>query len=767
MIDMKWQIAENVADEGLKACVGDLLAKLLVARGVTTAAQATQFLNPLDVELLPPSVFLDMPHAILRLQKAIEKQEHILIWGDFDADGVSSTALLHKTFKKLGAKFSHFIPEREAHGHGLHSGEIVKLIAKHKVKVVVTVDCGISNIKQTLLLKGLKVDVIITDHHKAENELPEAYAILNPLAQGALSPDLSVENITSLCNLAGVGVAHKLAAALLAEFKIEDKILEDELLALVAIGTISDVVPLLGENRALVARGLKCLNAGAIVGATALFKECSKTTEITSTDVAFILSPRINAAGRLSTACEAFNLLTETNAAKLNISIEQLNNNNRIRQSLCDNTFAQALEMAGGQDGRAIMLFNPDWHLGIVGIVASRLVEKFNKPVFLSTLDSEGVGRCSARGVLGYSIYEIMRENEELFLGYGGHTLAGGFSYESEEHSFDELKAAILKSFDECDAPDTGSVLEIDAELEANDINKELLAIISKLEPCGQKNPSPVFCLNGAVLTSFNFVGQGGAHLKYVCTKDGQKLDCVWWQKSKEHFDIPQGAELDIAFTPRLNEFRGVQTVQLETVSAAVRGKSADNIKFYDHRQKVLEDILPSISEYLSNPALSLIVVAHKSSTLAQLEPYAAILKRVSSNIEPAQALMFFDYPPSKEAFEDILAKSGATKIHLMREEFEDDINFYLKKLSGMLKYIHGKKGGVLELGKVTHELGLTEAFVRCALNIFVQMNVVKKLSGGKISYVKPVVLEKISENALYGALVDEFDKIAEFKNTL
>jgi len=769
----KWHIQEVCPSKNLIDFTGDeLLAKLLTSRGISTAEQAKVFLNPLEGKISEANVFTDIDKAVERIKKAVKGSEHILIWGDFDADGVTSTALLFKTFTAIGANFSHFIPEREAHGHGLNSKVLMNLVSKQKVKVVITVDCGVSNTKEVSLLKGLGVDTIITDHHKAPEDLPEAYAILNPRAENSLKQDLSVAEIKSLSDLAGAGVAHKFATSLLKEFKIKNNELKNELLALATIGTISDVVPLLGENRTIVTKGLKCINDGALKGVSELFKSCSRGENISSTDIAFVLSPRINAVGRLSKADEAFNLLTSDNTGKISISIEHLNNNNKIRQSLCDEIFNSALLMTTKEitKEKAIVLFNPDWHIGIIGIVASRLVETYNKPVFLGTTDAEGTGRVSVRGVNGYNIYEILKENETLFAGYGGHTLAGGFSFDIKAHPFDEVKSAILSTFNELPESKTGNLLEIDAEINANDLNKGLLETLAKLEPFGQMNSSPIFCIRDAVLASYNFIGKENSHLKYICQKDGRELTCVWWGKSS--FDIPKGTMLDIAFSPRLNAFNGMETIQLVTCDIAsehlanetVNKTESSRIKFYDHRHKT--DILPQINGYLSDPKINLRVIALKSVTIEALKPFPSIFERIGLE-EKCDALMFFDYPPTKEELDYILIKSDANKVHLMPEAFNDDFEYYIKKLSGMLKFVANKKEGVLDLPKAVQELSLSENFVAMAIDLFEKTGCIRLIEKNRIAYLKPVAFEELIQSAECEKLTDEFEKIMNLKGQI
>ena len=331
---------EHKADYPLK-CGDNLLFSLLESRGIDEK-DYDEFLNPLDNKLQSPYVFSDMQKAKERIEKAIQNKELILIWGDFDADGVTSTSILYKTFKTLDANFDYIIPDREKMGHGINTKFLLPYIAKNKPKVLITVDCGISNAKEISLIKNFGIDVILTDHHKAPDVLPEAYAIINPKAQNSLKEDLPISEIKKIQDLAGAGVAHKLAIALLEN--IENEKLKNEILVLACVGTIADVVPLLYENRTIAAKGIDLINKGFHKGIKFLFAKNNKTEEITSYDIAFILAPRINAAGRLSTADSSFRLLTEEDDTILNASLKELDNYNRIRQNLCDNIYAEALD---------------------------------------------------------------------------------------------------------------------------------------------------------------------------------------------------------------------------------------------------------------------------------------------------------------------------------------------------------------------------------------------------------------------------------------
>ena len=393
-----------------------IIESILKSRNIT---DIKAYMNPEDKDLSSPYVFSDMEKAVTIINNAIKNNDKILIWGDFDADGVTSSALMYKTLDKLGANFEIFIPEREKHGHGLNSKKALEYISKHKIKVLITVDCGISNASEVKLIKSFGVDVIITDHHKLDGETPQAFAILNPQAPNSLKDDLDIRQIENLCQLAGVGIAYKLALKLLEKEK------DDELLILACIGTISDVVPLLGENRTIVSNGLKLINENQHKGISMLFKSVGREN-ITSNDIAFVLTPRINAVGRLSTPELAFEFLTEESESALNFILEKLDNFNKIRQSLCENIYLEASDMAKDTNEAAIVLYDKNWHIGIIGIVAAKILEDYSKPVFMITSNENNIGRCSIRSIEGYNVYEILKSNSNLFLGYGGHALAGG-----------------------------------------------------------------------------------------------------------------------------------------------------------------------------------------------------------------------------------------------------------------------------------------------------------------------------------------------------
>ena len=353
MTQTKWIIKSSKDDRK------PLLDRLLEIRGLTKRTEIDEFLNPLEMKLSDPTAFSDMEKAVERISTAIEKGEKILIYGDFDADGITSTSILLKTLTHLGANVDYFIPDRDADGHGLNKKRLVKLLTQ-KIKLVITVDCGISNVDEVAFLKSFKVDCILTDHHEAPEVLPEAYAIINPKAPNSLQEDLPLKKIEHLTALAGCGVAFKLAQALLIHYEKTDYI--PTLIPFVALGTIADIVPLIGENRYFVQRGLDLISQGKHYGLKRLLEQSGYSLEnLTSEKIAFTVAPRINACGRLDDVKAALNILISENKQEIEMSIIEVNNFNKVRQDLCQSTFLQACEMLGNSKDSAIVLFNKDY----------------------------------------------------------------------------------------------------------------------------------------------------------------------------------------------------------------------------------------------------------------------------------------------------------------------------------------------------------------------------------------------------------------------
>lgn len=743
--------------------------ELLYVRGITKKEDIEKFLNPSRKDFLSPYSFCDMQKAKERIFSAINKNQKILIWGDFDCDGVTSATILYKTLKEINADVISYIPDRLTQGHGLNSKELLKFVSKEHVKLVITVDCGISNNKEINLLKSLGVDTIITDHHSTDTELPNAYAIINPQVKGALDSSLSVSDIEALTYNSGSIVAHKLSCALLEGSKNQN--LLDELLLIAASGAIADVVPLKLENRAIVKVALNILNEkkeNSHLGIYKLLSKNIKDRNFTSTDIAFILAPRINAVGRLANAELSFNFLNTNDENKLDIIIEKLDSYNAIRQAKCSETFEEIKNYLKQNPleakNSAIILINPDWHIGVVGIVASKIVELYDKPCFLMTVDEEKNARCSIRSNDLINVYEILKQNEKLFIGFGGHKLAGGCSFPAD--NFENVKQAILNTVaEQADDRKFDNTLYADIEVRSGDINLSILDEINHFEPFGEGNEPPLFAMFDVVLDDYKTMGKDQNHLKLILSSDGKQFQAVKW--SETELLIPKGSKCDIAFYPRLNTFNDVQSVQFEIVDMycdCIKNINQE-YKIFDHRKKT--GILTQVAQYLGNVSLDIGVWVKTISTKEILNKYENIKNNFIEKYEQHCDLMFFDYPCSIDELKDIITNIKPRKIHLMNYIVDENIENYIKQAIGMIKYCSNHLQGNIDMCKMAQTLGVSENFIQVMLEIFENIGSINILNVDKVQYIKPFSYNDFKQDSMYEILKDEFANITEFKKTL
>ena len=757
-----------------------LIKRLLFLRGIRTDEDINEFLNPLEMKLTHPNTFTDMEKCVKRLSEAIDNKEKIVVHGDFDADGVTSTSLLFKTFKYLDADVNYFIPDREKEGHGFDTKALVKIMTTIKPKVIISCDCGISDIDAVNFLNSFKIDVIITDHHEAPKDLPKAYAVINPKAQNALDETLTAKQIKSLTSLAGVGVAFKVAQALLEKYGKTEYIYE--ILPFVAVGTVADVVPLVGENRYYVTKGLELISNGRHWGLYQLLKSAGYKPEngITSENIAFGIAPRINASGRLDTIEAALKVLISDNKQEIQMAVTELDNLNKIRQTLCRDTFAEADAMLQkeGNNNPAIILFNPDWHVGIVGIVASKLAEKYCKPVFLMTYSEETKQiRCSARSVSGIHLYNVINENMELFDGFGGHEMAAGLAFSTEKNSFETVKNALNKTVKEfLNGRELTPFINIDLDLQPDDVNIGLADEISKLEPFGADNPSPVFSLKDLKIKEKKLMGENKEHLKLICNKDNEEFTCIRWQQGD--ISLVTGDTFDAAFHPQKNEFNGNTSLQLiidDIHSEYLREDTEEHynsIKLYDHRRK--NDILRQVNDYIKNTGIDIAVFAESKTVLDMLRPFQNIFEKTITRdvLRKCDSLMFFDYPADKTTFDKILEKTSPKAVHFMNYEIKYfDEKAFLKTVCGMLNFALHNNGGKVEFRKFASFLGKSYAVLELLFAILEETSLIKikerTKSGCVIEYFGNTEISEVQHSIKYAKLLDMIDECEEFQKNL
>lgn len=772
MIHKDWKINNDKTTK-------PLIERLLSSRGIVGEENIKEFLDPYSLTLLHPNAFCDMKKAVDRIEKAIRENEKILIYGDFDADGITSTSLLVQVLKYLGAEYDCYIPERESDGHGLNSNALVKLMVKVKPKLIITVDCGISNIEEVDFINSFKIDVIITDHHESGEVLPNACAIINPKAQNSLDENLGAKEISYMTSLAGVGVAFKLAQAVLERYDKLD--FSNELLPFVAVGTIADIVPLIGENRYYVLKGLDLISKGKHYGLKRILESAGYNNieaGITSEQISFGVAPRINACGRLGTVKEAMDVMVSDNKQEVELSVLALENYNKIRQELCNRIFLEADKMAEKVRDNIIVLYKEDWHIGIIGIVASKLVEKYGKPTFLMTYSEETKQiRCSARGVEGceeLNLHDMIENMSDLLDGFGGHAMAAGLYFSPEKHSFEEVKKELIKSFNEMtDSKQLTPVINIDLELNPDEITEDLIKDISRLEPFGASNPPPMFSISGLRLKEKKLMGSNKEHLRLTVEKDGQIFNAIWWSYGDIGLNV--GDSLDIAFYPQLNTFNGNTSVQLiikDLHSDCIVEPEAAKVILYDNRKKF--DIFDKVDGYLKTAKFDFCVFAEKNSIRDKLKIYPEIYKRIvdRNSLKQTDGIMFFDYPPTEEIMESVMQTVSPVRIHYMAYDIDEEKDFdYIKTTAGMIKYAANSKDGKFNLQTGACFLGITPSMVEVLLEMFEDCGGIKIVERTEdffiIEFIKNVDVEDVKQSEGYSIfnsmLSDVFEQRKEF----
>jgi single-stranded-DNA-specific exonuclease len=540
-----------------------LLAQVLINRGIETPTQAELFIHPETAELPSPlTEFPDLELSLDLLVDAIANQSKIAICGDYDADGMTSTALLIRALSALGADVDYAIPSRMSDGYGINR-RIVEEFRAEGVKLIITVDNGISAVDAIARAVELGLQVIITDHHDLPQELPPAQAILNP----KLIAESSVYR-----GIAGVGVAYILALELAARLKQPS--LSDELLELFTLGTIADLAPLTGINRRLVKQGLQLLPKSQVVGIQALIKmsgteaETKTNTPLKPEAIGFRLGPRINAIGRIDDPQIIIDLLTTQDMSTALARAIQCEQVNKQRQDMCSRIEQEAIDAieTGNyniRQNRVLVIIQPNWHHGVIGIVASRLVERYGVPVFIGTNEDEHHIRGSARSIPEFDVFRALESCHDLLGKYGGHRAAGGFSLPTENLA--KFQQNLSKFAHQClEIEHLKYLVKIDAEATLEAIDLALYQQIDAIHPCGMENPDPVFWTRDVRVIDQKIIGKG--HLKFtVTTPDFPKgVKAIAWRFS-DYYPLPQN--LDIAYKLKENKWRDTHTIDLEIIS--------------------------------------------------------------------------------------------------------------------------------------------------------------------------------------------------------
>ena len=564
MVKKRWVIEER--DHALESYLSrelnitPLVSRILINRGIKDAVSGNEFLHASSSSLIDPFLLNDMEKSAVFLIQAIQEKRRILVYGDYDVDGVTASALYLEFFRKLGAETDLYIPDRISEGYSLNEAAV------HRARscgfdVILTADCGTSSTGSIRLAQGLGMTVIVTDHHEPPEELPQAFALINPARHDSTYP---------FKGLAGVGVAFKLVQAIsqLLEMRGQQSELHalSSYLDLVALGTIADVAPLTGENRIFVKEGLALLTAEKRIGIAAL-KEVSGIAggEVAGGTIGFILAPRINAAGRLSRADMAVRMLTTADsqeAREIAFSLDQVNQERqRIESRIRDEVREKIAGEIDLNKEKVIVMASQEWHQGVIGIVASKVVDEFYRPCILISLQEDGSGKGSARSIPRFNIYKGLEACSDLLERFGGHKYAAGLTIKGVNIPLlrERLSAVIAERMKEQDL--TPQII-LDAEITLDEISFPLLKEMTLLPPYGMANSEPVIVTKGLRIVEPRIVGKD--HLKMRLKKGRVYLDSIGFSMGSAYNDIiTSGREIDIAYTPELNFWKGTYGVQL------------------------------------------------------------------------------------------------------------------------------------------------------------------------------------------------------------
>lgn len=553
----KWNFLPSQSEAAAaleEAQIPPLTAQVLAARGYDTPEKAAAFLNTGSSLLYDPMLLRDMDRAVERLERGIAADELICVYGDYDVDGITATCLLTSYLARRGAQVLPYVPNRLTEGYSLNCGAI-DLLKERGVTLIVTVDCGITNVKETDYAHSLGMDVIITDHHECKETLPTAEAVVNPHRPDCAYP---------FVHLAGVGVALKLVLAMTPPAQRSDRLAEYSDLA--AIGTVADVMELRGENRAIVALGLEQLERVCRPGLAALIREAGQEhRDLTAGAISFSIAPRINASGRMGCPELAVQLLLTQDVLQAELLARQLCALNRDRQevelAICQQCeeYLQA-EPALSQD--VIVLASPNWHQGVLGIVASRLCEHYQVPTFMICLEGEhGKGSCRSWG--HFNLFQALEQCGPLLESFGGHELAAGFTIRKDQiPAFRQKMAQLAHNWRLSHPSDTALTVDVllpDTHL----LSQENVQALRMLEPHGSGNPAPVFALERVTVVSLSRVG-GGRHTRMKLHKSGATFDAIYFSTTPKDAQLVIGGQIDVAFHLQINDFRGIQSVQFQ-----------------------------------------------------------------------------------------------------------------------------------------------------------------------------------------------------------
>jgi single-stranded-DNA-specific exonuclease len=693
--------AESVpAPKPLQAYIGGhpLIAQILVRRGIHSVEDAKPFLNADAYSPTPASSLQGVDQAVERIQTAIEEGESICVWGDFDVDGQTATTILVSTLRELGAEVWHHIPVRDTESHGIQIPWLQEELDRG-ARLILSCDTGIDAHEAVAYARTRGIDVIITDHHELPETLPDAAVIINPHLNSPEHP---------LATLPGAGVAFKLAEALYERWGFPER--AANLLDLVALGIVADVARLQGDARYLLQRGLDALRKTSRLGLQELMKRAEIEPDLLDeTDIGFGIAPRLNAVGRLADAGVVVEFLTTDDLMQARILASQLESLNNRRRSLCDQHFAEAKQQVHDDpallERSALVLSDPDWHPGVIGIVANRIAELYQRPTVMISAPPGEIARGSARSVPGCHITEAIATQAELLEGFGGHAMAAGLAIKSEHiSSFARgLSRAAEKQLVDAEIQ---AVVEISGEIPLDALSLDLVTDFEQLAPFGPGNPQPVFMVQNVKVTSTRKLGRSGAHLRVqIEDEDGATVPVFWW--GWRGANVPE-EPFDLAYRIRRNVFRGSVELQVEWVDGRIQvpAKPAIEAKPLSVEIVARERVVQRLAR---NADLTIWREGPVEKDPVGTDRYS---------LDPAETLVIWTLPPSVDELRRVLSKVQPRTVWIVGEDpGTDDPQQFVRRLGGLVKFALSKRKGEVRLETLATAMAHREVTIRIALN--------------------------------------------------
>lgn len=554
-MNKKWQIYETdenkIQEISQKYNLNKLLSTILANRNIIDEKDIKQFLTPTRKDFHDPFLIHDMEKAVERIIKAIEKQEKVTIYGDYDVDGITSITVLKRYLSDRGLEVETYIPNRLNEGYGLNK-EAIEKIHNNGCQLMVTVDCGISGLEEIEYANSLGIETIVTDHHEPGNELPKAFAVIDNKRKDSNYP---------FRELAGVGVVFKLIQAI----SIKLGLAEEEYLKyldIVCIGTISDIVPLVDENRVITKLGLMLVRQTKNIGLKAILKT-SGYNKIDSNTISFGVAPRINACGRMGVAEEALELFLSKNVNHVMELARKLNDHNRVRQETEKSIFEEALKQIQEKhldENNTIVVGGENWHHGVIGIVSSKITEMYFKPSILLSFEGDDLGKGSGRSIPGFDLHDALMKCEDCIEKFGGHSMAIGITVKRE--NLEKLKQELENIAIEEKIDEIVPIIKIDAKIDLSEVNKEMVESLKELEPFGEGNKMPIFAFKNLKIDSIRALSEG-KHLKLTLKDNNTIVNAIGFNMGELAQDYRIGDKIDVVGTLEINSFNGIDSIQI------------------------------------------------------------------------------------------------------------------------------------------------------------------------------------------------------------